>query len=122
MIQKTGESFSRSSRLTSAADFQPVFKENFRISDDCFTILVSRKKGSCARLGFAIAKKQLKRAVDRNRIKRLIRESFRKKLKDLPDHDVVVMVRFKILSLTNPEIFSRLSKHWSSVQKKCENC
>ncbi len=122
MIQKTGESFSRSSRLTSAADFQPVFKENFRISDDCFTILVSRKKGNCARLGFAIAKKQLKRAVDRNRIKRLIRESFRNNLKDLPDHDLVVMVRFKILSLSNPEIFSRLRKHWSSVQRKCENC
>jgi ribonuclease P protein component len=122
MIQKTGESFSRSSRLTSAADFQPVFQENFRISDDCFTLLVSRNKGRCARLGFAIAKKQLKRAVDRNRIKRLVRESFRKQQEDLPDHDVVVMVRFKILGLTNQEIFSRLNKHWRSVRKKCENC
>jgi ribonuclease P protein component len=122
MIQMAGETYSRSSRLTSGADYQQVFQDNFRIGDDCFTILVSKKKGSCARLGFAIAKKQLKRAVDRNRIKRLIRESFRKSLKDLPDHDVVIMVRFKILNLSNPEIFSRLSKHWSSVQKKCENC
>jgi ribonuclease P protein component len=122
MNQQTGESFSRSSRLTSAADFQPVFQDNFRISDDCFTILVARKKGRCARLGFAIARKQLKRAVDRNRVKRLVRESFRKKLEDLPNHDVVVMVRFKILNLSNAEIFSRLNKHWHSVQKKCENC
>jgi ribonuclease P protein component len=73
------------------------------------------------RLGFAIAKKQLKHAVDRNRIKRLLRESFRQRQKDLPNRDVVVMVRNKILGLSNREIFARLDKHWQHMIKRCEN-
>lgn len=122
MNDKTGEQFSRSSRLTKAAEYQRVFQNNNRVSDDCFTLLVTKKRGIRSRLGFAIAKKQVKRAVDRNRIKRLIRESFRKHQHQLPNHDVVVMVRFKILKLTHAQIFNRLERHWRSVTKVCENC
>lgn len=122
MVAKAGESFSRSSRLTKADEYRRVFQKNHRISDNCFTLLVAKKKGTQPRLGFAIAKKQVKRAVDRNLIKRLIRESFRKYQNHLPDHDIVIMVRFNILKLTHAQIFNRLDKHWRSVIKVCENC
>jgi ribonuclease P protein component len=121
MTCQTGESFSRSSRLTQASEYQKVFSKNFRLGDDCITLLVSRKAAPQPRLGFAIAKKQLKHAVDRNRIKRLLRESFRQRQKDLPNRDVVVMVRNKILGLSNREIFARLDKHWQYMIKRCEN-
>ncbi len=42
-----------------------------------------------SRLGLAIPKKKAKRAIDRNRIKRLVRENFRK-TSILPRSDVVV--------------------------------
>lgn len=42
-----------------------------------------------ARLGLIVGKRVLKRAVDRNRAKRLIRESFRQRV-EMPAVDVVV--------------------------------
>ena len=46
--------------------------------------------GSGARLGLVIGKKLLRRAVDRNRVKRCIRESFRLRRSDLPACDLIV--------------------------------
>jgi ribonuclease P protein component len=115
-----GESFSRSSRLTLAGEYKQVFQNNIRVSDDCFTLLVGKDQGLKSRIGFAVAKKQLKRAVDRNKVKRLIRESFRLHQNDLPNLDIVVMVRFKISQLNNQQIFARLDKHWRKVIKQCE--
>lgn len=46
--------------------------------------------GSGARLGLVIGKKLLRRAVDRNRVKRCIRECFRLRRSDLPACDLIV--------------------------------
>ena len=74
-----------------------------------------------ARLGMAVPKRQLKRAVDRNRIKRLIRESFRKHQAQLRGLDVVVLVRHGIVQMDNEAIFRALDKHWNRLSKKCES-
>lgn len=121
MHSKTRFTFSRSSRLLKAGEYRQVFNSNVRVGDDCFTLLIGKTESHRPRLGFAIAKKQIKRAVDRNRIKRLIRNSFRLQQKDLPNHDLVVMVRSKILNLDHQQIHNRLLKHWRTVAKKCEN-
>ena len=122
MQQRAGESFSRSSRLTHADDYRHVFAKNLRVSDDCFTLLVGKQRGQRPRIGFAIAKKQIRRAVDRNRLKRLIRESFRHHQHELPALDTVVMVRQRILKLNNQQIFSRLDKHWQKIIHQCAAC
>ena len=44
-----------------------------------------------ARIGFAISKKHLGRAVARNRVKRLLRENFRVSRSGLPALDLVVL-------------------------------
>ena len=114
-------SFPRSSRLVKASDYRQVFGNNVRGGDDCFTLLIGKSESTRARIGFAVAKKQIKRAVDRNRIKRQLRESFRLHQLELPKHDLVVMVRHKILNLNHQQIQQRLLKHWRTVAKKCEN-
>ncbi len=120
MVKKSGLCFSRSLRLTHAIDYSNVFKDNFRVIDEDFTLLVGKQRLSKPRLGLAVAKKQLKRAVDRNLIKRLIRESFRLNQHKLPNHDIVVMVRHHILKLNHQQIMIRLNKHWHTVSVKCE--
>ena len=69
----------------------------------------------------AVPKRQLKRAVDRNRIKRLIRESFRQHQAQLQGLDVVVLVRHGILQMNNDAVFRALDKHWNLLSKKCVN-
>ena len=84
--------FSRQARLLRKRDFDGVFKKPARSSDHFFTILFSQGSTTQPRMGLAIAKKAAKRAVDRNRIKRLCRESFRQQ-DNLPVVDLVVMTR-----------------------------
>ena len=70
------------------------------------------------RLGLAIAKKRVKLAVQRNRIKRIIRESFRLNQHNLPPIDMVVMVKSGIDKLDNQEINQQLSKIWRKINQR----
>jgi len=85
--------FPRAGRLLTASDYSGVFKKSQRYSDRYWTVLVRRDEALDARLGLAIAKKRAKRAVDRNRIKRVARESFRHHRHALAGHELVVMNR-----------------------------
>ncbi len=116
----TGESFPRQLRLTRALEFQQVFKNNFRRAGAGITILVGKKSGDSPRLGFAIARKQIPRAVGRNKLKRLFRESFRRAQHRLPTRDLVVMVRREILLIGPEKIRAALDQHWNSIIKQCE--
>lgn len=85
--------FPRSARLLTGKDYGLVFRRNRRYTDRYWTILVTCTSSSDARLGLAIAKKRAKRAVDRNRLKRIAREAFRHHRSSLPGHQLVVMNR-----------------------------
>lgn len=105
-------SFPRSARLLSGADYQRVFKRARKASDVYFTVLARPNHGCTARLGLAVAKKQAKRAVDRNRLKRLIRESFRHHQKQLAGLDLVVMVRAASVACDNAVLMRALEALW----------
>jgi len=67
----------------------------------------------------AIAKKSIAKAIERNRIKRLIRESFRANQVLLQGLDVVVLAKKGLQDKSNNEIHRSLSKHWDRLVKKC---
>jgi ribonuclease P protein component len=69
-----------------------------------------------ARLGLVVPKKHIYGAVERNRLKRIIRESFRLKQEKLKGNDMVVVVRNK-LDTKQKNIATILSKHWDNVIK-----
>ena len=80
-------------------------------------VLARRNGDRTARLGLAIAKKQVKRAVDRNRIKRVIRESFRRQANRLTGLDIVVLARRDTAQHNNDKLTASLERHWQRLAK-----
>ncbi len=93
-----------------------------RSADQLLTILARTNEGNDgARLGLAIARKAVPTAVHRNRIKRLVRESFRAALAQLPSVDVVVMARQGAGEHSNARLRQSLSEHWQRIRRQCES-
>lgn len=113
-------SFSRQQRLPGAAEFRRVFDRPIKTGSAAVTILARPNGKPFARLGLAIPKRQLRRAVDRNRFKRQVRESFRQFQDELAGLDIVVLVRSKARELSNRQFREELARHWQRLKKKCE--
>lgn len=104
--------FPRELRLLAPNQFKAVFAQPDRASTPQLTLLSIPTSLENPRLGLTVAKKHLKRAHDRNRIKRIVRESFRLKQHQLPHHDFVFVAKGGIGKLTNQELFETLEKLW----------
>ena len=112
--------FPRQLRLLSSQDFQPVFKHtDCRSIDQRLTVLARQNELSYARLGLAISKRIIKTAVGRNRVKRLVRESFRQHQQELGGLDIVVMARDGAPLASNADLLRALHTHWQRVARKC---
>ena len=104
--------FRRSNRLLSAAAFGRVFKKATRSRDKLFTVLCRDSKDETARLGMAISKKHCRKATARNRIKRVIRESFRHHQRQLAGLDIVVINQPAATMAENGTMNDSLERHW----------
>jgi len=113
------ERFDRCLRLLKPAEFKQVFSRARKSTDENFTVLAIDNRLAHPRLGLAIAKKQVKSAVVRNRIKRIVRESFRRHQAFLPALDLVVLARRGIAEKDNSELYRSLQKHWSRLGHRC---
>jgi len=111
--------FPRSVRLLSNNDYGRVFKNPVKSKDSCFTLLGKTNNRDVSRLGLAISKKTVHKAVDRNRIKRLIRDSFRHSRHKLAGIDIVVLANKGLDGRRNEEMLISLSHHWKQLVKKC---
>ena len=84
--------FPRSARVRARADYARVFDTARRTSDPLMS-LHWLPGDAPARLGLAVSRKVDTRAVMRNRIKRQLREHFRRLRDRLPGGDYVVVAR-----------------------------
>ncbi|MBV1912328.1 MAG: ribonuclease P protein component [Cycloclasticus sp.] len=106
--------FTKKVRLNSSSEYARVFKGAKRSTDSLFTVL-AQKNVSSAKLGLAIAKKNVKKAVKRNLIKRIVRESFRHEKERLSGYDFVILCRHKAALATKKELAKSISKHWDKL-------
>jgi ribonuclease P protein component len=111
--------FCPSQRLLQSVDFQNVFSEPpFRASHQHCLILSKPNSLGYDRLGLVIAKKHIRLAVQRNRVKRLIRESFRHLPRNQPGIDAIVLARKGLGELDNATISKIVNQQWLRIQKK----
>ncbi len=111
-------SFPRQKRILTAADYSLVFKQRKRFTSEYVTIYVRKNQLHHARLGLAISKKNVRLAVKRNRIKRVIRESFRL-TPELSGLDITVVGNkaLKNLDLGGKSLKKLLDDKWQYLVK-----
>ena len=103
------------------AEFKRVYAIGKRLGDEFFTVNAQANGLTCARLGMSIAARILRRAVDRNRLRRLIRESFRVNQLRLPALDIVIGVRAGVQTADNARLRSALEQLWQKISATCVN-
>jgi len=83
-------------------------------------MVIARPNGlEYPRLGLAVGVKAAGNAVNRNRIKRLVRESFRGRKGDLPPVDLVVNARAAAGKAPNAEIAESIAVLWNRIAQRC---
>ena len=107
-------------KLSESEDFQRVFKQNKSLRDRYWLILYRPNGLEVGRLGTAVSKKNVNKAVKRNRIKRIIRETFRKNREELAGVDIVVLVRQGICEKSNRELNDAIIKQWQRLAQERE--
>ena len=109
--------FNKIRRLLTKHDFNRVFENATRLRNTEFTMLFCENTSGQARLGLVISKKAIAKAHDRNRIKRLLRESFRLN-KHLPAVDVVILAKPAVLKAPPKKISAQLDKLWDALSEQ----
>ncbi len=110
MPEFTNQGFSKSERLLSPAEFRTVFRSGQRLHTSLFSLIVHNNGIRVPRLGLAISKKNVRRAVDRNRIKRIIREWFRTSKDRLAGRDIIVMAKPAVNQSNNHDLVMALEQ------------
>ena len=111
--------FDKSLRLLNAGDYQAVFDHSrLKVSTAELLFLANNNGLDHPRLGLVIAKKNVRLAVQRNRVKRIIRESFRLQRSRLPGIDVIVLARRGVDQLDNAELHRCCKQLWRQLEKR----
>ena len=110
--------FPKSHRLLKPADYGKVFDDvQLKVPHRNFLILATPNSLGHARIGLVFAKKNLKLSVQRNRVKRRIRETFRLQ-PQLPALDIIILGRQGLAQLDNNQVNLALQDLWQRLERK----
>ena len=103
-------------RLKKRSAYAATYKTGKTIHKDGITVFIGKEKNNefPTRVGFVVSKKIHKRAVKRNRIKRLMRESYRLLIKEASVSDKYISLIFvassKLLDMSFKDVDNAMRK------------
>jgi ribonuclease P protein component len=106
-------------RLRRKSDFDAAYARGRRMGDGLFAVTATVNDTGAPRLGLAVAVRAAGGAVARNRIRRIIRESFRLHQHGIPAVDLVVSIRPKAAAASATELRASLAALWKRVGEQC---
>ena len=109
----------RSERLLQSEDYRRTIANRCRSDDQLFTVYAARRETGDARLGITVSRRVSTKAVQRNRLKRRVRESFRYHKRPLAGLDLVVIARQEANETGRLQVDQSLLGHWIRVGTKC---
>lgn len=114
--------FPRRVRLLTAEDYKVVFNQTAsKVFAGEFLLLATKRNDDQCRIGLVVSKKTEKKAVGRNRIKRVVRDSFRHHKDILAGLDIVFLTRQGIKDIDNATLHQRMEKAWVQIVNKSKN-
>ena len=116
---EVNQCFARRYRLTKTDEFSSVFGFRRAIRGKLLMLHYQpRPEGMTEpRLGLVVGKKLLKHAVDRNRLKRIVREQFMLRRASLPGVDLVVRLAVKPKPLDGKQIADDIVALFDKLQR-----
>lgn len=87
--------FSKNWRIRTTPEFQRVYSEYQSLSGHYYFLYYWNNNFGYSRLGVVASRKNLKKAVMRNRVRRIVRENFRLQKHRLPPIDIVFIAKFR---------------------------
>ena len=104
--------------MTNKLNFNDVLSSNTRSEDEMFSVFYVKNKTNACRLGVSLPKKIIAKATTRNRIKRLIKNSFSMFFQGTAGIDVVVRAKKEPQPDTNDKMLQSLDQHWITIMNQ----
>ena len=109
--------FPPTARLSAPGHYQSVFDSpTYKVSSRAFLLLAQVNEAEHSRLGVIVAKKHIRRANRRNRIKRLVREHFRLTELSVP-LNLVVLAKTAADQMDNACVREDLTALWDQLER-----
>ena len=96
--------FSKNWRIHTTTEFHRVYSARQRLSGYYYLLYYRNNNFGCARLGVVASRRSLKKAIMRNRARRIVKEGFRIQKYHLPSIDIVFIVKSRSMEASKKEL------------------
>ena len=103
-------------RIKNPKEFSRIFSKNKSFHKPGVIMLTKQNELNQPRLGITLPKKHIKLSVKRNKIKRIIKESFRLNCKNIKNSDIVILSQRKLNSMSKHNIQETLKELWINLK------
>lgn len=97
-------------RVRTTVAFQHVYSKRKRLSGRYYLLYYLDNDIGHSRLGVVASKRSVKKAVIRNRVRRIVKEAFRKQKNKLPSFDLIFIAKVCVSEASNRELYKCINR------------